>query len=424
MNFDAFTTLHSFTPWMQTVIALAVLVMLAYVLRGVVRMLLLRAVPRFRHNLPSGWLQALLGDTVLKRLSQLVPPLVVQAGIAAVPYLHPAAATVIRNVAVAITVLQAARVLMALLDALEQYNQASITAARDTGAPTRSIKSYVQLGKLIIMLVACIVMVATLIDRSPLILLSGLGAMSAVLMLVFKDTILSFTAGVQLAGNDMLRVGDWLQMDQVGADGAVVDMALNTVKIRNWDNTITTIPTWRLMSESFRNWRGMSESGGRRIKRALNLDAGTARFLTPEEIGELNHIALLRPYLTQVNADIATYNADFARSAPDMADEIVNLRALTNIGTFRAYVNAYLQAHPRLRKDMTLMARMLQPTENGMPIEIYAFTATTAWAEYEGIQADIFDHLYAILPEFGLRAFQNPSGSDLALAVRSGAAPK
>ena len=424
MNFDVFATIHSSAPWTQTVIALAALVLLAYALRWIVRLLLLQVVPRFRRSLPPGWLQALLGDTVLRRLSQLVPSLVIQAGIAAVPHLYPAAATVIRNVAVAVTVLQAARVLMALLDALELHNQASITAARDSGAPTRSIKSYVQLGKLIIMLVACIVMVATLIDRSPLLLLSGLGAMSAVLMLVFKDTILSFTAGVQLAGNDMLRVGDWLQMDQVGADGAVVDMALNTVKIRNWDNTITTIPTWRLMSESFRNWRGMSESGGRRIKRALNLDAGTARFLTPEEIDELSHIALLHPYLTQVRADIAAHNAEFALRSPDMAHEIVNLRALTNIGTFRAYVNAYLRAHPRLRQDMTLMARMLQPTENGMPIEIYAFTATTAWTEYEGIQADIFDHLVAILPEFGLRAFQNPSGSDLALALRPGTVPQ
>ncbi|WP_460481899.1 mechanosensitive ion channel family protein [Comamonas humi] len=405
---------------MQTAIALAALVLLAYALRWAVRLVLLRAVPRFRRGLPAGWLQALLGDAVLTRLSQLVPSLVIQAGIFAVPHLHPVATTVIRNVAVAVTVLQAARVLTALLDALEHYNQASIAAARDTGAPTRSIKSYVQLGKLVILLVAGVVVVATLIDRSPLILLSGLGAMSAVLMLVFKDTILSFTAGVQLAGNDMLRVGDWLQMDQVGADGAVVDMALNTVKIRNWDNTITTIPTWRLMSESFRNWRGMSESGGRRIKRALNLDAGTARFLTPAEIDALGQIALLRPYLTQVRADIAAYNADFARQSPDMAHEIVNLRALTNIGTFRAYVNAYLRAHPRLRQDMTLMARMLQPTENGMPIEIYAFTATTAWTEYEAIQADIFDHLVAILPEFGLRAFQNPSGSDLALALRPG----
>ncbi|MGE8320371.1 MAG: mechanosensitive ion channel family protein [Comamonas sp.] len=409
---------------MQTAIALAALVLLAYALRWAVRLVLLRAVPRFRRGLPAGWLQALLGDAVLTRLSQLVPSLVIQAGIFAVPHLHPVATTVVRNVAVAVTVLQAARVLTALLDALEHYNQASIAAARDTGAPTRSIKSYVQLGKLVILLVAGVVVVATLIDRSPLILLSGLGAMSAVLMLVFKDTILSFTAGVQLAGNDMLRVGDWLQMDQVGADGAVVDMALNTVKIRNWDNTITTIPTWRLMSESFRNWRGMSESGGRRIKRALNLDAGTARFLTPAEIDALGQIALLRPYLTQVRADIAAYNADFARQSPDMAHEIVNLRALTNIGTFRAYVNAYLRAHPRLRQDMTLMARMLQPTENGMPIEIYAFTATTAWVEYEAIQADLFDHLVAILPEFGLRAFQNPSGSDLALALRLGSVPQ
>ena len=242
--------------------------------------------------------------------------------------------------------------------------------------------------------------------------------MSAVLMLVFKDTILSFTAGVQLSGNDMLRVGDWLQMDQVGADGAVVDMALNTVKIRNWDNTITTIPTWRLMSESFKNWRGMSESGGRRIKRSLMVDHSTVRFLTDNEIRELYEIALLRPYLASKVEEITAYNQNFAKRAPDMAHEVVNLRKLTNVGTFRAYVNAYLQAHPRLRKDMTLMARMMEATVNGTPLEIYAFTATTAWTEYETIQGDIFDHLMAILPEFGLRAFQNPSGNDIKVGLR------
>ena len=411
MTWDAIAHLE---PWIQSTLGLAALVLLAYVLRLAVRLFLLKGVPRIRNSLGTVWGRALLADTILVRVSQIVPSLVMQTGIASIPHLPAVMVTVGRNVAIAITVLQVARLLNAVLESLQQQNEDCI----DTAQSTRSIKSYVQLGKLLIMLIAGIVMVATLIDRSPLILLSGLGAMSAVLMLVFKDTILSFTAGVQLAGNDMLRVGDWLEMSQVGADGAVVDMALNTVKIRNWDNTITTIPTWRLMSDSFKNWRGMSESGGRRIKRTLRLDTTTIRFLTETEIQELGQIALLRPYLATKRGEISTYNDQFARSAPDMAEEIVNLRQLTNIGTFRAYVNAYLKANNKLRKDMTMMARMMEPTTEGTPLEIYAFTDTTAWLEYEAIQGDIFDHLMAILPEFGLRAFQVPSGNDVKIALR------
>ena len=411
MTWDAIAHLD---PWMQTAIGLVALVLLAYALRLVVRLALLQIVPRFRQSMNALWVRTMLANTILVRVAQVVPSLVIQTGIAAVPHLPAIATTVIRNVAIAVTVLQVARLLCAVLDSIQTQNEDRLEAAEST----RSVKSYVQLGKLIILLVAGIVIVATLIDRSPLILLSGLGAMSAVLMLVFKDTILSFTAGVQLAGNDMLRVGDWLQMDQVGADGAVVDMALNTVKIRNWDNTITTIPTWKLMSDSFKNWRGMSESGGRRIKRSLLIDNATLRFLTDTEIQDLEKIALLKPYLDQKIQDIDTYNSDFARKQPGMANEVVNLRKLTNIGTYRAYVNAYLQAHPKLRKDMTLMARSLESTTNGTPLEVYCFTATTAWLEYEGIQGDIFDHLYAILPEFGLLAFQNPSGNDVKLGLQ------
>ncbi len=412
MNWDAINDLD---PWMQTAAGLAALVALAYVLRAIVRFGLLKAASRLR-NAPNAtnWLRALLDDRVLTKAAQVVPSLVIQTGIVVVPHLPLMVSTVVRNVAIAVTVLQVARLLMAVLDGVLQRNEDRLQADQST----RSIKSYVQLGKLLITLVAGIVMVAVLIDRSPLILLSGLGAMSAVLMLVFKDTILSFTAGVQLSGNDMLRVGDWLQMDQVGADGAVVDMALNTVKIRNWDNTITTIPTWRLMSDSFKNWRGMSESGGRRIKRSLRIDTESIRFLSEAEIGELGRIQLLAPYLHSKMAEITAYNYDFSTQAPDMADEVVNLRQLTNIGTYRAYVNLYLRAHPKLRKDMTLMARMMEATAEGTPLEVYAFTDTTAWQEYEAIQGDIFDHLMAILPEFGLRAFQYPSGSDVKIALR------
>ena len=411
---ELYDAIQHLDPWMQIAIGLLGLSVLAYVLRFIARTILLKIVPRLAQNLPAGWLLTSLHERVLRRLSQIVPSLVFQVGVFAVPHLGKTLTNIIHNVAVACTVLAVGRVVMAVLDTIAEHNREAILQA----SQTRSIKSYVQLGQLLTMIVVGIIMIGALIDRSPLILLSGLGAMSAVLMLVFKDTILSFTAGVQLAGNDMLHVGDWLQMDQVGADGMVVDMALNTVKIRNWDNTITTIPTWRLMSESFKNWRGMSESGGRRIKRSILIDNATVRFLSDSEVQELSHIALLKPYLDSKTREIDHFNTDFAQKAPDMAHEVVNLRKLTNLGTFRAYVNAYLQAHPRLRQDMLMMARMMESTTNGTPLEIYAFTSTTALQEYEMIQGDIFDHLMAILPEFGLHAFQNPSGNDVKVGLR------
>ena len=403
------TLFLSLSPWMQATIGLACLLLLAYVVQALAQYLLLHTVPRLRERMDVRWARVFWHDQVLRRLARVVPSLVVQAGIGAVPHLDPVAFAVIRNLAVALTVLQLVRTLNALLNAILQEQESRPEGARTA---TRSIKSYVQLGKLALALIGAIVIVAVLIDRSPLILLSGLGAMSAVLMLVFKDTILSFTAGVQLSSNDMLRVGDWIEMPQMGADGAVIDIALHTVKVQNWDKTITTIPTWRLMSESYRNWRGMSESGGRRIKRQLRIDSATVRFLSDADIDRLLRIALLAPYLAAKRQAVHSANAALGEGAAVPA----NLRRLTNIGTFRAYVQAYLQAHPGVHQGMTLMVRMLEPTAEGVPLELYCFTATTAWVQYEAIQGDIFDHLLALLPEFDLRLYQSPTGWD----IRSG----
>ena len=403
------TLFLSLSPWMQATIGLACLLLLAYVVQALAQYLLLHTVPRLRERMDVRWARVLWHDQVLRRLARVVPSLVVQAGIGAVPHLDPVAFAVIRNLAVALTVLQLVRTLNALLNAILQEQESRPEGARTA---TRSIKSYVQLGKLALALIGAIVIVAVLIDRSPLILLSGLGAMSAVLMLVFKDTILSFTAGVQLSSNDMLRVGDWIEMPQMGADGAVIDIALHTVKVQNWDKTITTIPTWRLMSESYRNWRGMSESGGRRIKRQLRIDSATVRFLSDADIDRLERIALLAPYLAAKRQAVHSANAALGEGVAVPA----NLRRLTNIGTFRAYVQAYLQAHPGVHQGMTLMVRMLEPTAEGVPLELYCFTATTAWVQYEAIQGDIFDHLLALLPEFDLRLYQSPTGWD----IRSG----
>ena len=263
--------------------------------------------------------------------------------------------------------------------------------------------------------VGSIVAIALLIERSPLLLLSSLGALMAVLTLVFKDTLLSLVASVQLTTNDMVRVGDWIEMPQVHADGDVIDIALHTVKVQNWDKTITTIPTYRLISDSFKNWRGMRESGGRRIKRAINIDLASIRFITSQERTSLRRFTLLRDYLDAKQAEIDVWNA----SHPERANEPVNARRLTNIGCFRAYVQAYLKAHPGVHQDMTLMVRQMPPEPTGVPLEIYCFASTIVWAEYEGIQSDIFDHLFAILPEFGLRVYQQPAGWDIQMGLEN-----
>ncbi|BEO12276.1 hypothetical protein SMQC17_03060 [Serratia marcescens] len=271
--------------------------------------------------------------------------------------------------------------------------------------------------KLVAAILIGIMIVSLLMGKSPLLLLSGLGAMTAVLMLVFKDPILGLVAGIQLSANDMLKIGDWLEMPKYGADGAVTDIGLTTVKVRNWDNTVTTIPTYALISDSFKNWRSMSESGGRRIKRSLNIDTGSVHFLSEEEQRRLQRNPLLHSYLNNKTQELSRHNQEIA---VDLASPL-NGRRLTNLGTLRAYLEAYLRAHPRIHQNMTLMVRQLAPTPEGLPLEIYAFTNTTVWAEYESIQADIFDHILAVIDEFGLRVHQTPTGNDLRGMLRQSA---
>ncbi|CAM3327471.1 mechanosensitive ion channel family protein [Shewanella pealeana] len=270
------------------------------------------------------------------------------------------------------------------------------------------IKSFVQLAKLFMFFVAIIISISVLADQSPVYFLSGLGVATGLVMLVFRDTILGFVAGIQLAANRMVSPGDWIEMDNFGANGTVEEVSLTTVKVRNFDQTLTMLPAYALTSGSFRNWRGMSESGGRRIKRALQIDIQSVRFLTEEDMRSLSKINHLKDYFSAKSAEIITYNAQV-----EDADMYVNSRHLTNLGTFRAYVQEYLQQHDKIRKDMTLMVRQLAPTELGVPIELYIFTNDTRWEFYEGIQADIFDHIFSILPEFGLRVFQGPTGADV-----------
>ncbi|HEY8537457.1 MAG TPA: mechanosensitive ion channel domain-containing protein [Steroidobacteraceae bacterium] len=395
----------------MTALQLSVLVLLVWLTNTIARTLLVRAITRTAKLAPTIWDDALLGRGVIARLANVVPALVAYYGITFVQNLPEGVVLVIRGVASAYVVLTIALALSNLLNAVGViYEQHDPERAR-----ARPIKGYLQVAKLVIFIVAGILVVATLFNRDPLILLSGLGAMTAVLMLVFKDTLLSLVASIQLSTHDMLRVGDWIEMPQLNADGFAIDISLHTVKVQNWDKTITTIPTWRLISESYKNWRGMFESGGRRIKRALYIDQTSVRFLTLEERQRLKRFALIDEYLDRKQAELEAYNAKLIAEGKDP----VNTRRVTNIGTFRAYVQAYLQNHPRINKDMILLVRQLQPGPTGLPLEIYCFTATTAWVEYESIQADIFDHLYAILPEFGLRVFQQPSGEDIKRAIET-----
>ncbi|CAA6678709.1 MULTISPECIES: mechanosensitive ion channel family protein [unclassified Lentimonas] len=276
-------------------------------------------------------------------------------------------------------------------------------------------KSFIQAIKLVINLVGCIFILSVVLGKSPLVFFSGLGAVTAILLLIFKDAILGLVAGFQLSVNNMVMVGDWIEMPARGADGDVIDVSLTTVKVQNWDKTITTIPTYALISDSFKNWRGMSESGGRRIKRSLNIDLRTLQFADETLLERFKHIRILRPYLKEKLEDIQKHNDDVG----DDLSELINGRRLTNVGTFRAYCVAYLRNHPKIHQSgMTLLVRQLAPTEKGLPIELYAFSSDTAWANFEDIQGDIFDHLLSILPEFQLSAFQAPSGADLEKAIR------
>lgn len=348
----------------------------------------------------------------IARMANVVPALVIMFGIRQVPGLPEAFVVVVLNVASAFIVLALSMVVSNLLD------MANDVYARRPDAATRPIKGYVQVLKIVIYAVAVLLMIATMLDRSPLILLSGLGALAAVLMLVFQDTLLSLVASVQITSNDIIRVGDWIEMPQLNVDGDVIDIALHTVKVQNFDRTITTIPTKRFISDSFKNWRGMQDSGGRRIKRALYLDQTSVRFLSAQEKQHLSGFYLLGEYLVAKQKEIDEWNTSLAERGKVAA----NTRRITNLGTFRAYVERYLRSHPGVHQNMTLIVRHLGPGPEGLPLEVYCFTNTTAWVAYEGIQADIFDHLLSILPEFGLRVFQQPSGSDMTQWARSGRA--
>jgi miniconductance mechanosensitive channel len=393
-------------PWVQTLVGLGLLVLASVAANFIVKHVILRLVARI---VPGDWPAP---SAIAARLANIVPALIISAGIVLVPNLPEWVVSVTRNVVGAFVILTIA---LAIGSGLTFANQ---IYSRRPDAASRPIKGYIQVAKIVLFMAAAILMIAVLMEESPLLLLSGLGAMAAVLMLVFRDTILSLVASVQLTSNDMLRVGDWIEMPALNADGDVIDIALHTVKVQNWDKTITTIPTHRLISDSYKNYRGMKESGGRRIVRSIPIDQNTVRFLKPEEVQDLRRFALIDEYLERKRAELEKSNRKLVEAGRDP----VNERRVTNLGTFRAYVLAYLRANTRIAQGMTLIVRQLEATPQGLPLQIYCFTNTTAWAEYEDIQGDIFDHLLAVVPLFRLRLFQQPSGLDLAQLAGPGEA--
>ena len=368
----------------------------------IARKLVFGLISRVVQKTESTWDDELLNSKLFKWLSLLLPAVIILTAAPHAIITHhdgvPIFSSFIEISAKVFIVILSFLAISSLLNILERiYSRLEVSRELP-------IKSFFQVIKIILVLATIILIVSTLIGKSPLLIFSGLGAMTAIIMLIFKDSILGLVAGIQLSANRMVARGDWIEMPKFGADGEVLEVALTTVKIRNWDKTITTIPTYALISDSFKNWRGMSNSGVRRIKRSVSIDMSSVAFLDQESLPRLRKISLLKDYLSQKEQEIDSWNTQNA----DLANPI-NARSLTNIGTFRAYIREYLKNHPKIAQEETLLVRQLQPTENGIPVELYIFTTDNRWAYYEDIQSDIFDHLLSILPEFGLRAFQAPS---------------
>ena len=340
---------------------------------------------------------------VFNRLSHFAPALVIFFLTPLVFNDYPALIKLVQNVAYVYMILIGLLVADSFISAMhEVYLSLSISKHRP-------IKGYVQIVKIAIYFIAIIIIIATVFGKSPKGLLTALGTAAAVLILVFKDTILGFVASIQLSANKMVKPGDWISIPSHNADGTVIEISLNTVKIQNWDKTITTVPTYALVSDSFYNWKGMEESGGRRIKRSVIIDMKSIKFCTPEMIKKFKKIQILRDFIEKKEKELDAHNKKHKIDN----SVLVNGRRMTNIGVFRAYIGAYLHNHPKINNEMTSMVRQLQPTDKGIPLQIYVFSNDKRWVEYEKIQSDIFDHILAVAPEFDLRVFQNPSGYDV-----------
>ncbi|MEN8204535.1 MAG: mechanosensitive ion channel domain-containing protein [Pseudomonadota bacterium] len=395
-------------PWANLAaraIFLGVILALSLAADFIARRVILRTLSRLIQRSRWNWDDALLQRKVLKRIGHFAPAVVIYLLAPVALEGYDSASRFVTQLVLIYMIVLGLLVLDAVLNVIVDVYRSQ---ERSRYVP---IRSFIQVIKLVTVFIGIVFIVSIILDKTPLYLLSGLGALTAVLMLVFKDAILGFVAGIQLTANRMVARGDWIEMAKYGADGDVLDVTLTTVKVQNWDKTITTIPTYALISDAFKNWRGMAESGGRRIKRAINIDMNSIRLCDDALLARLERIHLLRDYIKTKHEEIAAYNSE--RSFDE--DCLVNGRRLTNVGTYRAYIVAFLRQHPMINQDMTFLVRQLAPTSQGLPLEIYVFSKDKVWANYEAIQADIFDHLLAVIHEFDLHAFQQPAGMDFRL---------
>lgn len=381
-------------------------VILSLIVNKLTKVILFSIVHKAVEKSSTPWDDILLEKKFFSRIAKIAPIAVIYLAAPLLPDIQ----SVIEQAALASLGLVGLLVAAALIDSADVIYQ-GFEVARN-----RPIRGYLQAVKIFLFSLGGIAILSVLIGESPWKLLSGIGAMTAILLLVFKDTILGFVASIQVSTNNMVNIGDWIEMPKYGADGDVIEIGINCVKVRNFDKTITTIPTYALVADSFRNWRGMEESGGRRIKRSIFIDMRSVSFCSEEMLARFRKFAYLSDYVEKKTEEVRRFNEahKFDLSSP------VNGRRLTNLGTFRAYLREYLRHHPGIHEGMIMLVRHLAPTENGLPIEIYVFTSDTRWASYEAIQADIFDHILAVVPEFGLRVFQNPSGHDLQEGLNRG----
>jgi miniconductance mechanosensitive channel len=404
-SLDTFLTQSGFSQSLinlsHLIISLFVLAIAASLVHWIANRYLVVILEKIAHKSTFKWDDAFIRNHFFKRLAILAPIFLIYATADIAFTDFSGTAEILKRAALIFFVLAGVRVLATALSSCQDiYNSSDL-------ASDWPIRSYLDAIKIILYILAVIFIISIVTDKSPWGIISVFGGLTAVLLLIFKDTILGFVANLQLTANDMVRVGDWIEMPKHGADGDVIDISLHTVKIQNWDKTITTIPTYHMVNNAFKNWRGMSESGGRRIKRPLYIDTNSIRFYPDEMLEELKKYTLLEEYLREKEKEIAEFNKIHQ---PD--PEKIGGRRQTNIGVFRAYIKAYLRNNPNINQELTFLVRHLAPTAQGLPIEIYVFSADKVWANYEGIQADIFDHLLAIAPEFGLRIFQYPSGND------------
>ena len=393
---------ENIAAYINIVFGTTIIILLAYLSDVISKRIIIKTITRVIRRTKSNWDDILLEKKVLTRLAHLAPAIILFFFARYVLSDYQNIAVFIQGAIRIYIILLILLVIDSLINALHGIYQ-TLEVSKN-----RSIKGYIQVAKILVYFIAALLVISILFNREVTRLLTGLGAVAAVLLLVFKDTILGFVASIQLSANNMLKIGDWITMPRYSADGTVMEITLNTVKVQNWDKTISTIPTYALVSDSFSNWRGMEESGGRRIKRSINIDMKSVKFCTKEMLDRFNKIQYLREYTEKRKLEIEAYNKE------NNIDKsiVVNGRNMTNIGTFRKYLEKYLYHHPKIHNDMTFLIRQLQPTDKGIPIEIYVFSNDQRWANYESIQADIFDHILAVIPEFDLKVFQSPSGDD------------